>query len=86
MTDQERQTFALEKAVSDAVSKALDPMVDDIHKIRRAVNGALDEGNEGILTRMARTERRVAVLIWLMPLWITGGTAIGQYLVKLWGI
>lgn len=70
----------------DELKSELHEIREDMASIKRTLVGDPMEGNPGILSRMATTERRVAILLWSLPIWITGGTAIGQYLVQIWGI
>jgi hypothetical protein len=70
----------------DAVQAELHEIKGDLASIKRTLVGEPFEGNTGILSRMERTEKRVAILLWTLPIWITGGTAVGQYLVQLWGL
>lgn len=80
---------AIDQAVSKHVEplrKSLDDQGDKIESIERTVVGNEREGNPGILARMTRTERRVGVMLWLLPVWITAGTSFGTVLIKWWGI
>jgi hypothetical protein len=70
----------------EAIQAELHEMKGDLASIKRTLVGDPLEGNAGILTRMAKTETRVAALLWTLPIWVTGGTAIGQWLVQLWGL
>jgi hypothetical protein len=70
----------------EAVQAELHEIKGDLASIKRTLVGDHFEGNPGILARMTKTEKRVAILLWTLPIWITGGTAFGQYLVQLWGI
>jgi hypothetical protein len=74
----------LDRAIEVAVANYMGGIVDDIHTMRRAIVGESAAGNPGILSRMEKTEKRVAVLIWMLPVWVTLGTGVGQYLVALW--
>lgn len=88
MSDDETITVTqdLQKAIDAAVAAYMDELKDDIHTMRRAIVGAPEEGNQGILKRMNRTEKRVAIMIWLMPVWITAGTGLGQILIQVWNL
>jgi hypothetical protein len=77
---------AIRDSIGVAVNDAMGPVVDDVHEIRRAIVGAPLEGNPGILKRMDRTEKKVAWLIWSIPIWVTAGTGLGQVLIKWWNI
>lgn len=74
--------LAIEKAVSDN----LRDVIADVHSIKRTLVGEPEEGNEGLLKRMERTESRVAKLVWLLPVWVTVGTGGGQLLVRWIGL
>ena len=86
MTEDQRLEFAIEKAVEKAIATHVDPMAADLRSVRRAIVGVPEEGNLGILLRMNKTEKRVAAMLWAIPIWVSIGTAGGTLFSKWIGL
>ena len=59
---------------------AADSMQDAAERFERALVGAPDEGNRGVIPRLETVEKRVLGLLFLSPVLIAGGAAGGSLL------
>jgi hypothetical protein len=82
MTDERR----LREIIIEELESHLDPILAAVRSIRRTLRGEPEEGNLGLLHRLEIVERRVAVLLWTIPIGVTLGTGLGQLLVNWWGL
>ncbi len=55
-------------------------MEDAAERFERALVGAPDEGNKGVIPRLRSVEKKVTSLMFLSPLLIAGGAAGGSLL------
>jgi hypothetical protein len=59
---------------------AADRLEAAARRFERALAGAPEEGNKGVIPRLDTVERKVTALWFLSPLLVAGGAAIGQLL------
>lgn len=72
--------------VVERLGSTVERLADVVERMDRAILGAPDEGNIGILPRLTSLEKRVERLWWAFPFLVTGGTALGQVVAKWIGL
>lgn len=65
---------------------AANRMEDAAERFERALVGAPEEGNKGVIPRLETVEKKVTALMFLSPILIAGGAAGGSLLGSLFGI
>jgi hypothetical protein len=65
-----------------ALRDTVESLASVVGRLERAIAGAPEEGNHGIIPRLITLEKRVERLWWMFPFLITGGTALGQVVAR----